>query len=61
MPAEAEAVGDVVDEIEDQEDLDPLKLLAGAVLTDSWQEAFYEDQHSWQRVPETAEADRTGV
>lgn len=61
MPAEPGPMDDIIDEAEDQEDPDPLKLLAGAILTDSWQEAFYEEAHSWQRVPAITTADAEGV
>lgn len=45
-----------VDEHEDQEDPDPMRLLAGAILTESWQEAFYEDAHDWHPVPVTPDS-----
>lgn len=60
IPAEVGGEQAQIDEAEDQEDPDPMKFLAGAVLSYSWQEAFYEAAHSWQMVPAAAD-DTTDV
>ena len=61
IPEGADASVADIDEVEDQEDPDPRRLLAGAILTESWQEAFYEASYSWQPVPSIAAVDDYGV
>ena len=61
MPEDATASVAEIDEVEDQEDPDLRRLLAGAILTESWQEAFYEASYSWQPVPLIAAVDDHGV
>lgn len=56
IPAGQDGAEPEIDEAEDQEDLDPLQLLRGASLTESWQEAFYEDQHDWRPVPDVGDS-----